>query len=244
MKAQSQICFLLFLSLFSFGQKVEETNHSGYKHNYVVSKLQFVEDARDTSRLKYIAEVRFSDVQTNVLVVGAWLDVIKIRAKSLGANSYLVHNFFEDDHSVVLTLRFYFAGENLLKVNKLKQDTNRVFVFNQVRLNGDSGSFYYDRKEMKFDSQKYFSIALRIGESHYMSTNKSEVTATEIYFKRTRRSRFFIVPANKNTFVLNRNKLNPISVGLIIYGIPVNAGSNKPYELSYELGRLLAEVYK
>jgi hypothetical protein len=247
MRAQSQICFLFFVSLFSFGQKIEETDLSGYKHNYVVSKLQFIEDASDTARLNYIAEVKFSDVQTNYLIIASWLDAIKIKAKSLGANAYLVHSFFEDENSVVLTLHFYFAGEKFLKANKLKRDTNSVFVFNQTRFTGDSGYFYLDLKRVAFDPIKSYKFNATRGKPRYISTNTSHETAETIFYTKPKPSRFFVIPANKRNFTVGGDRyapVHPITIGFTINGVPVTFRSNSPYELKYEVGCLLKAAYK
>lgn len=247
MRAQSRICFLFFISLFSFGQKIEETDLSGYKHNYVVSKLQFIEDAGDTTRLKYIAEVKFSDVQTNYLIIASWLDAIKIKAKSLGANSYLVHNFFEDERFVVLTVRFYFAGEKFLKANKLKRDTNSVFIFNQTRFSGDSGYFYLDLKRVAFDPIKSYRFNTQRGKLRYISTNTNNETAETIFYTKPRPSRFFVIPASKRNFRVGGDRhapVHPIMTGFTLNGVPVTFSSNSPFELKYEVGCLLKAAYK
>ena len=125
MKTVLYILLLVFKTFYSFSQKIQILNESGFTHDYVISSLQFIENPVDTPRLKYIATLQITGEQTHLLVVAGWLDLIKIKAKDLGANSYLVENYFEDEFSVSLKIRVYFAGENFLKANKLKRKTIR-----------------------------------------------------------------------------------------------------------------------
>jgi hypothetical protein len=235
---------LILYNSYSFSQKVQVLNPSGYTHDYVVGSLEFIEDPTDTPQLKYIATLNLIGEQTNLLVIAQWYELIKIKAKSLGANSFLVESYNEDTNVVSLNIRVYFSGESFLKKNRLKAITNSIFVFNQTRFDRDTGSFYLNDKKVMFDTKKFSSTFCEINKPYYLATGESNITATKIVYKKIKPSIFFIVPANKKTFVVNRSKLNPNSKGLVIYGVDVNFGRNSAYKLDYQTGRMLMEVYK
>lgn len=121
---KSYVFILLFILRFLplHSQKTEVLHQSGFKHDYALSALKYIEDLRDTNRLNYVATLRISGVQDYYLAVASWHDLIKIKAKELGANSFIVSSFKEDDHSVELITRLFFAGERFLKLNALKRE--------------------------------------------------------------------------------------------------------------------------
>ncbi|MDP1803417.1 MAG: hypothetical protein Q8L81_18785 [Bacteroidota bacterium] len=112
---------LLFGSLFSYSQKVEILEPSGFKHNYVLSTLNYIEDLKDTTRLKYISVLRMTGAFNHELSIVDWHDLLKIKAKELGANAYCVLNYIEAESSAILNVKLFFAGENVIKTNKLKR---------------------------------------------------------------------------------------------------------------------------
>jgi hypothetical protein len=225
-------------------QKTEIIHQSGFKHDYVVSKLQIIEEVADTLRLNYVAELRISGEQTHLLSVADWLSLLKTKAKELGANAYRVSGFSENETSVVLNVRLYFAGEKFIKINKQKVHKNSVVLFNQTRFNNDTASFYLNDSNIVFNAKKPYVFLAEPGKVNYIGNNSSGITARKILFKKPEESRFFIIPANKKTFVVNRSSLDPNSIGLAYNGVILTFGRNATYSLSYEVGRLLYEIYK
>ncbi len=233
-----------------FSQKTQVLYPSGFKHDYVVSPLRYIEDLRDTTRLNYVATLVISGKQDYYLTVAGWLDLIKIKAKELGANSYFVSFYSENEVSVDLTVRLFFAGDRFLKANSLKKDSNAVVVFNQSRFNGDTGIFYMDKNEITFAAKKFQKASVIKNKVMYISTNSSDITSIKILFKKNKPSRFFVMPANKNNFNAGGDLHAPgnpgfaIRTGFAISGVAVTFRRNTPYELNYDLGRLLIAVYK
>ena len=148
----------MFGSLFSYSQKVEILESSGFKHDYVVSTLNYIEDLKDTTRLKYISIIRMSGVYNHELSIVDWHNLLEIKAKELGANSYYVLNYAEAESSASLNVKLFFAGENVLKTNKLKRKTNTALVFSQNKFAKDSAYFYIDGKKTNFDPAKYYYL--------------------------------------------------------------------------------------
>lgn len=232
-----------------FCQKTQILHQSEFKHDYVISPLRYIEDLRDTTRLNYIATLMISDRQDYYLSVAGWLDLIKIKAKELGANAYFVSSYSENQSSVDLTLRLFFAGERFLKVNTLKKDTNTVLVFNQSHFNHDTGIVFIDKTKISFDAKKFYKTAVPKNKTIYVATNLNDVTSIKILFKKTKPSRFFVMPASKKNFNAGgdvRAPGNPefaFKTGFVVNGVPVTFRRNAPYELDYDLGRLLLAVY-
>jgi hypothetical protein len=219
-------------------------DQSGFRHDYVLSELRFIEDSTDAFRLNYIATVAISDKQTRFLVVAGFMDLLKIKAKELGANTYFVSGYSETESSVQLIVKLFFAGQKFLDINEGKKLKNLTFVFNQTRFSSDTGIFFLNGKQINFESEKYYSFAIEKGIRYKIATNNSELTSVELYDKKQNKTHFFIIPASKRNLVLNRNKFDPLQAGILINGIPVTFGKNKPYKLNYDIGRLLLAAYK
>ena len=248
-----RVCIFLVLAILNgqrlFCQKTQILHQSGFKHDYVISPLRYVEDLRDTTRLNYIATLMVSGKQDYYLSVAGWLDLIKIKAKELGANSYFVSSYTENQSYVELTLRLFFAGERVLKVNALKKDTNAIFVFNQSRFNTDTGIVYLDKTKISFNAKTFYKSMAPKNKAIYIATNLNDVTSIKVLFKKTKPSRFFVMPASKKNFNAGGDVHAPgnpefaFRTGFALNGVPVTFRRNAPYELDYDLGRLLLAVY-
>ncbi|MEO6305120.1 MAG: hypothetical protein ABIP51_18320 [Bacteroidia bacterium] len=230
---------LLFNCFFAKAQKTEIVDPSGYRHNYVVSSLNYIEDLKDTTRLKYIAVLRLYGVYDNDLSIMQWLDLVKIKAKELGANSYYVVKYFETEKNANLIVKLFFAGESFLKTNKKKHIMNGAFVFNQTKFARDSAYFYLNKKKIYFSPAKYFSVPVVMKEKSIISLREEGLTPKKIFFKKDGHSRFFIIPKGPN-FVYIYTPL-VVSVGV---AIALKIKSNTFNELKYETGRFLLEIYK
>lgn len=231
------------------GQKTQILHQSGFKHDYVISPLRYIEDLNDTTRLNYVATLMVSGKQDYYLSVAGWLDLIKIKAKELGANSYFVSSYSENQFSVELALRLFFAGEKFLKANAVKKDSNAIIVFNQSHFSNDTGIVYIDKTKIYFDANTYYKTTVTKNQPIYLATNLNDVTSVKVLFKKTKPSRFFVMPANKKNFNAGGDVHAPgnpefaFRTGFAINGIPVSFRRNAPYELDYDLGRLLFAVY-
>lgn len=231
------------------GQKTQILHQSGFKHDYVISPLRYIEDLKDTTRLTYVATLMVSGKQDYYLSVAGWLDLIKIKAKELGANSYFVSSYSENQSTVDLTLRLFFAGEKFLKVNALKKDSNAVLFFNQSHFSNDTGIVYIDKTKIYFDAKTFFKRTVPKNKVIYIATNLNDVTSVKVLSKKTKPSRFFVMQASKKNFNAGGDVHAPgnpefaFRTGFALNGVPVTFRRNAPYELDYDLGRLLLAVY-
>jgi len=229
--------------LVVLSQSTNVVHRSDYRHDYLVSRLEYLEEAKDTSRLKYIATVTVKEEQRYLLQAAGWFTLLKLKAKEVGANTFLVQSYEESSIDASLTVRMYFASEKFLKENRLKQKMNAVFVFNQTRYQGEHGRVYIEKKAVDFNSKEYYVFATELGHPYYVGNNESAITEKKILFKKSSPSRFLIVPANKDSFVFSRSTLSPAETGFSINGVPATFYRNTPYELNYDTGRFLLAVY-
>ena len=105
------IIFLIsVLTTNLFGQKIEIINKSNYTHNYALGRFQYLENIKDTGRLKYIATLRVNVINHPGNIVGV-INLIHIKSKDLGANGFFLDSFSEVDSSISMTIKTYFIYE-------------------------------------------------------------------------------------------------------------------------------------
>jgi hypothetical protein len=239
MQVRCIILILLFPCLTLQAQKTEIINPSGFTHDYVVSKLNYIEDLKDTTRLKYISDLSLKGIYDNELGIIQWFDLVKIKAKSLGANSFYVLNYSETETSAYLLVKLFFAGESFFKTNKKKRVSNPAFIFNQNKFAGDSVNFYLDQKKVLFFPAKYYELPILPGQKYTISVNKAPVTSKRILFKKEKESRFFILPQEKASVIIAK----PLMVTAALSAAFV-IKANSFHELDCTTGRFLLEIYK
>ncbi len=111
--------FIIFsLSLLSsmlYTQKSEIINPSGFTHNYVVRGLKYVENRKDTSRLRYIALLSIhSTTNTEEMSI---LNFMQVKAKQLGADCYYLVSHSETENTCNVIVKLFFGGEKFQKDN-------------------------------------------------------------------------------------------------------------------------------
>ena len=221
-----------------YAQKSEIINPSGFTHNYVVSSLKYVEDRKDTARLRYIACLSIHST-TNTEEMSL-LDFMRVKAKQLGADCYYLVSRSETENTCDVTVRLFFGGEKFLKDNVRKQFLNRIIIFNETRMAGDTAMFYLNGQKETFDPQRIYIKDLALKESCVIGVNRDILTTTKIEFKKHKKARFFILPENKHTIVIGQ----PRYAGIIVNGLRISIRKNSFYEMSYDAGRFWWDYYK
>jgi hypothetical protein len=229
-------CILIFHFFFSvcFSQSLEVLKQSTYKHDYFVTEMQYIEDVGDTSKLQFMATVKISGEHHNTLLEH-WYNLIKAKAKTLGANLYFIENFSEDENTSSITVKMYFTGVNYMHENKKKNNKNRIFIFNQSRAQNDTAYFYLNQKRIEFDAKKYYSIATEPYKLYNITLTTKRSKRQNHSFPKDAASVFYILPSGKK---------NVNDVTNTQSGINISIGKNKPIEVNYDLGRFLMEIYK
>ncbi len=224
-----QLCFFI-----CFSQNIEVLKQSNYKHDYFVTELQYIEDVNDTAKLQFIASVKISGEHHNVLL-DQWYNLLKAKAKTLGANLYFIENFSEDENTSAITVKMYFTGINYIKENKKKNNKNRIFIFNQSHSKNDTAYFYLNQKRIEFDAKKYYSIASEPYKLYNITVTTKRSKRQNHSFPKDAVSVFYILPSGKK----NINDVTNTQSG-----INISIGKNKPIEVNYDLGKFLMEIYK
>ncbi|MGZ3867135.1 MAG: hypothetical protein ACXVNR_12495, partial [Bacteroidia bacterium] len=131
---------------------------SGFKHDYVVGKLEYIEEIKDTSRLKYIATLQIEDKTYNWTgVFIQWLDRFQTEAKKLGANTFCIDKYVHGDSTATLSIKTFFAGTPFLKENEAKRDKNNIVCFSSFN-DLKTDSFYLNKAVQNIDPKKFYLL--------------------------------------------------------------------------------------
>lgn len=261
MKNKSLVILFLFATCFCFAQKVEIVHRSDYRHDYVVGQFIYIEEAADTSRLKYIATLRIH--QDNYpYIISNFIERFKMEAKDLGANSFRLDSYEEKDSSVTLSVRIYFAFVKFFDMNEKKRDKNHIFIFSTERRASLEQYFYHNDSLRKFSSLQYYRLKPADKELVKLEVVKSKSPlARKILgykFKPGKDSEFLVVGSHlpeANGFIkalvlvaaigiagANTSSVGPSGTPVILPGPKNNAKGIA--SLPYTYGRILIDMYK
>jgi len=232
-------CLLFFqLSIFfCFAQDVEVVSLSSFKHDYLVSEMQYLEDINDTGKTQYIATLKISGAHGNE-IIGHWLNLLNMKAKRLGANLFYVESYVEDELKADLIVKMYFGGLNFITANTNKVDKNKIYIFNQSRSKNDTGSFYMNHKKITFDPKTFYTIDTKQFQLYHISSNGKKSTTVNESFPKNGISVFYIIPNGKNSIIANNSPV------IRKNGLSINFKKNKPLKCKYTFGRFAMEIYK
>lgn len=223
-------------------QKVEEINPSGFTHKYVVSDLKYVEDLQDTIRLHYISTLRISGPQHKLQNLIAWMDLLEIKARLMGADAYYVQSYIDTDTQAELLVKFFFGGSSFLKVNAGKRLTNTVFLFNQMRTDTATAHVYVNGNFKKLDPRTYYKMQFILNEKKTIGlTNNGVGQERSLQFKKVKSARFFILAANKSALTLVYARPD-LAISEVSWNL--NQMDGRIPELNYDTGRLLIAAYE
>ncbi len=221
--------------VFCFAQDIDVLNRSNFRHDYFVTELQYIEDLKDTVNSQFVANVKISGYRDSLLI-NAWYNIIKTKAKQLGANIYYIDSYSEHEGLLAINIRMFFAGLNFMKTNRAKGNRNNIYIFNQGQTVLDTARFYLNQKKIEFDPKKYYVVAAKPYQVYNISTTSKRSRKLNHSFPKDAASVFYILPNDKKVFVKNVTNTNN--------GINISVGKNKPIECDYNLGRFLVEMYK
>lgn len=257
LRQKNKFFFLfLFLGSYCFSQKIEIIRPSGFKHNYVVSNLEYIEDSRDTSSLNYIATIKASGKTSNWAgIVTYWMDGVQTESRNLGANAFCLQSsaFNSLDSTGEIVLKIYFAGMKFLERNETRRSFNTIGLFSTF-ISMPADSFYLNKRIQYMDPKKCFVLKTETGVEYNLAVN-DKIVPTKVKFTKQKPSRYFIIPDKKKTIATNRATRNPskkgISAGALagvgfgtLGAVAVNVGNNAPIEISYRDGRLTSEIFR
>lgn len=244
----SKILLAIFTlaQILCVAQKTDILHQSAYKHDYAVSSPVMFEDLNDTMRGKYIATIKITDIHLDG-IIGNSLNILKMKAKGLGANIYYVVSYKQDDQYTEVITRVFFAAEKMLKNNDEKKIKNTIYVFNQFRGKEDTAFFYLNNDKIIFNQEKFYRVEAKIGEPYNLEITPTKQGGLKLTYSKPKRASFIIIPANKHKIVginaSTKGVLTNVNPGLEIQPYLIGFKKNRPVEIDYDLGRFLSEIY-
>ncbi len=247
MKIILRFILLIFPSL-AFSQKVEVVHRSDFGHNYALGRFVYIEEATDTSKLKYIATLKIHEDNFPFIACN-FIERFKVVGKELGANSYRLDSFEEKDSSITFTIKAYFAPEKFFAENKKKMSKDIIYVFSSLRRSWQTQSFFYNETPIIFPSLSYVRLTPKEGDYARIAAELPKALpgfspSKGKKFKPGKDSQFWIVGHQEN----NANTGWFPSVGSTPYQpMAVTIYTNKKrmaFPLSYEYGRILIDIYQ
>jgi len=242
MLQKNKIILLFFLlCLKGYSQHLAVIHNSGYKHDYVVGKLFYLEDIKDTSKLHYIATLQITDVNyTHKMYIVNWFDLIEPKAVEMGANTFKLSKYETKDSLGILTVKIYFGGEKFLKENDLKKKKDSVFIFD-FHSTKHISAFYLNGEGKSFKTKNYFAFKIEKDQLCSISLSKTPQyfslspgqTATFLFFLEkefTPRRKFDTTRRTWKAYGIWPNRLPP--------------DEDLVAEMDYILGRLVLDMYK
>ena len=257
MKKSIWLFCLLSFKLF-YCQTVEILNKSDFEHNYAVRSFDYIVDANDTSKLKYIATLQISG--KNYCYTGTavrWIVKMQEKAQKLHADAFCLKEYIEKDSIATLTVNIYFAGNYYLKMNAQKMDKNNIYVFGTSTKYTDTADFYLNGVKQVFNSPKTFVINAKLNTNYNLGVNKDKITNLLVSYKDEKKSKYFILPKSKEKMSNLKRMKNPSKNGKSeykaafvlggLFGAAIyfmaTSGPNTVMEIPYQYGRFLYDIY-
>ena len=231
------LLLLLFCCLNGFSQKSEILVNKNLKHNYPVGTVYILEQETDISRLLFAGEISLITGK-KALTIKSALQRIEYRCKEINANSYKLKSFQVVDTTLSMIFDAYFINEPQVKTLKTQRVKNNLYIFHssfdsiirKISINDFEVNLYQD---------SVFNLALLNNRKIVLKTSKLSEQLIEKNFKTDNDAYFMCLGAKKNyisggipyaIWYLN-NKYNLHSFETF-------------YNLDYNTGRLLIDIYK
>jgi hypothetical protein len=155
---------------FSLQSQTSKIIHqSNYKHDYVIGRITYLENLKDTTRHKYIATLQIY-TEYHPLYINEATNLINIKIKELGANSYYLQSFEIKDSSIILRLKAYFINDSYFIINNTYKLKNNVFLFSDFFIENHFQSCYINDTLLVFNTKNYFQLNPKIGNTYHFKT--------------------------------------------------------------------------
>lgn len=249
--------FILFLFLVSnsilFSQQSEVVFISKATHNYAIGKLYYIEDAIDTSRLIFMATIKITSSNQDVFVLDGH-NLLEFKAKELNANSYKLKSFSSIDTTLIMFFDVYFAPDKQIELIEKNRIYRKIVLFNNIKdtifrtvFVNDSSISFIRNKHLAIETSKFqkeFSVRLvKSKEGNGILTKTITKVKTAMFFTIKLKDNSPTVP------IIVGGAVGGILGSLVVAGTMqlLNKKTDPVYDrfsrLSYNLGRLLLEIY-
>jgi len=175
MKKLVFIILIGLVSIKSVAQRVEVLRKSDivYKKYNPFKGFYMLDSSIDNKGIKYVATIRAklkkNWFNTNLIACFEFMYYnCKNKAGGLGANSFKLNCFSESDTSkyISLTIDAFFSPDSIIKLNRLKKETNVLYVFPEIEPSPNKTvSFKFDtHDDIKLHCRECFKYNVKIGE--------------------------------------------------------------------------------
>lgn len=245
------LVILLSLSLsLCFAQKVEILHRSDFRHEYVVGQLDYIEQASDTSRLKYVATLNVQQEKYDG-VIAPLIERLITEGKTIGANSYILGSYTENGTTISITVRTFFGSSKFLNENEGKSDKGKIYVLSGEKQIGKEQFFYLNNGLIEFSSDSL--CVLNPFDKQFIHITSNNRLAGTLEFKLG-----YNFKKNKNShFVIIRSHLNSAyklaqALALSMASLATSGGTflfiplfpENTVDLKYKHGRILLDAYR
>lgn len=242
--------FLIFYSLCSFSQKSEVVFKSATSHNYAIGKHYYIEDAIDTSKLLFLATIKIISSNQDVFISKSH-SLLAFKAKELNANSYKIKSFSSVDTTLTMFFDVYFAPEkqvDLIKKHRIKEsyiffNNIKDTIFRTVFINHQAYSFLR-KKHIQFNNVINREVCFHLDSLNNESRCKKMDIGEDAFFYSVK------IKENTGVYFIPVGAVAPVfivaAIAVTAAGLAnkyINPNQEKFANISYNLGRILMEIY-
>jgi hypothetical protein len=151
------LLFIFYYTTSINAQSIEIIHQSKEKNDNVVGNSIYLENKKDTARGRYVATFRLNCLHhpANVLVA---FNLLKIKLKEIGANSYFLESFIEADSTYNMRIKAYLTFTKAYKENEDNNLKNKTIVFNYFKQKGLYKSFYLNDSIVSFPTSSFLEL--------------------------------------------------------------------------------------
>ncbi|MCE3258530.1 MAG: hypothetical protein K0S12_171 [Bacteroidetes bacterium] len=180
------------------------------------------------------------------MYTGEWYGLIKIKAKELGADTYIIEQAQVSNTVSVLQFKLFFAGEKFRNANKEKREKNTVHVFKET--NSDSAFFYLNNEKILFGKKASYSFPAKKGDYYHIEAAAGKRGGKRLSFPLEKPSGFYLI---RTGYVYPGVQVSPEMTPFSAAGaVSVNgltlrfSPKESVFEFDYDYGKFLKEIYK
>lgn len=249
MRKQLFLLFLLVFSVFCFSQKSEIIFTSKNTHNYVIGKSFYIEDAIDTSKILFMGTIKIVSSNQDVFISKAH-NLLEYKTKELNANAYKLKSFTSVDTTLHLIFDVYFASEKQIELIKTNRIKNKYVYFNNIK---DTllRTIFFNNQSASFSKLKHLQVTNVCNKKICFSLDTINNASKCKQMKQDENAYFYSIKIKENTGIyivypgaipiLIAASIATTASGLAFKYIKPN--QEKFTNISYNLGRLLMEIY-
>lgn len=171
-----------FIRFSTSGQTVEILKQSDFAKQSDDKDFAFIEPLTDINELNFVATLKITGVDKLASIETLYFKA-KEKAHELGANSFKLSNFIQNDNprQSILTIDIYNGGDSILNINFANHEKNVVYIFGNERKSDETYSFKIDNVKQELKSGTYYRHKNKEGQE--VKINKGGLTGATMWIK-------------------------------------------------------------